>query len=274
MELENNEYVSSSWSVSISKRRNSDFSDDETTMKRFNTKCDEKQEETKKQSRPEAAKFPKLFRLLREGEDITKGLTAKNPNGNEKVAVHVATGSKRYCASQYISKCGSLIYAESLRGLKLRSSFRWGMKDIVEIDVGTLPDDVTIIDLRTQMERRKYETSDQSINYLFHRYAETHQEVLLIGTVPSSCLTLHNYRETYIHSYLDSHIYRNVAVSQPCLSVHEVTSRVPEANSNSHPDSEETFRGSDWQIPRTVFRLFVRIWRGMLGLRSLFFRPE
>ncbi|XP_063447067.1 uncharacterized protein LOC134726588 [Mytilus trossulus] len=135
-------------------------------------------------------KFASLYRLLREDEDITQGLSAKSPDKKEKVAIHVATGSTREYSSQYISTCSSLNKAESLRSLKLNSGHRWGMKDIAKIDVGSLPVDVSIIDLRTNKLRKDHETNDKDVNERFNKFAESHQEVLLIGTVPAACLKL------------------------------------------------------------------------------------
>ncbi|XP_063445443.1 uncharacterized protein LOC134725503 [Mytilus trossulus] len=204
----------------LGKRRNSTSPSltDEPVIKKIKTDCDEPENEEENEpknekedkskneeenddenipqpmkKRKEAANFPKLYRLLHENEDITKGLTAKSPGAEQDVATHVATGSKKGRTSQYISTCASLNKAESLRNLKLNSGYKWGMKHIAEIDVGMLPDDVEIIDLRTRMLRRKYEISDKEINENFHKFAESHQEVLLKGTVPASCLKLHEF---------------------------------------------------------------------------------
>lgn len=183
------------------KRRNSTSPPvtDEPVTKKIKTDCDkpENEEENDEENIPqpvkrreEAVKFPKLYRLLHENEDITKGLSAKSPGAGKDVATHVATGSKRGYSSQYISTCSSIYKAESFRNLKLNSGYKRGMKDIAEIDVGSLPEDVTIIDLRTNILRKKYEINDKEVNEKFHKFAESHQEVLLVGTVPVSCLKL------------------------------------------------------------------------------------
>ncbi|XP_076074171.1 uncharacterized protein LOC143045502 [Mytilus galloprovincialis] len=199
------------------KRRNSTSPSltDEPVIKKIKTYCDEPENEEEDEpkneekdepeneeenddenipqpmkKRKEAEDFPKLYRLLHENEDITKGLTAKSPGAEKDVATHVATGSKKGRSSQYISTCASLYKAESFRNLKLKSGYKWGMKHIAEIDVGSLPDDVEIIDLRTSMFRRKYEIADNEINENFHKFADSHQEVLLMGTVPAACLKL------------------------------------------------------------------------------------
>ncbi|XP_071132868.1 uncharacterized protein [Mytilus edulis] len=134
--------------------------------------------------------IPKLYRLLYDNEDILKGLSAKSLNARKDVATHVATGSNRGYSSQYISICASLYKAESFRSLKLNSEYKWCMKHIAEIDVASLPENVTIIDLTTNILRKKYETNDKEINEKLHKFAESHQEVLLVGKVPASCLKL------------------------------------------------------------------------------------
>ncbi|XP_052068700.1 uncharacterized protein LOC127707970 [Mytilus californianus] len=185
----------------LGKRRNSTSPSltDEPAIKKIKSDCD--QPENKKDNdeeniqqpvkrREEAEKFLKLYRLLHENDDISEGLSAKKPNAKEDVATHVATGSRRGYSSQYISTCASLYKAESFRNLKLKSGYKWGMKHIAEIDVGSLPEDVTIIDLRTNILRKKYEINDKEVNEKFHKFAESHQEVLLVGKVPESCLKL------------------------------------------------------------------------------------
>jgi hypothetical protein len=51
--------------------------------------------------------------------------------------------------------------------------------------------EVKIIDLRTPIDREKYELQNRmEINKKFHKYAPAHSEVLLVGRVPPECLTL------------------------------------------------------------------------------------
>ena len=83
--------------------------------------------------------------------------------------------------------------AQRFRGLKIRKHcrYKYGQKDIAEIDVATLPADVTIIDLRDQADRKTYELrNEKEINQKFHKFASSHSEVLLVGRVPPECLTL------------------------------------------------------------------------------------
>lgn len=44
--------------------------------------------------------------------------------------------------------------------------------------------------MTTKPLRKKYEIGDIATNKIFHKFAERHQEVLLVGTVPASCLKL------------------------------------------------------------------------------------
>ena len=82
--------------------------------------------------------------------------------------------------------------AQRLRRFKIQSRrFRSGRKEIVEIDVAKLPMEVEIIDLRTPIDREKYELQNRmEINKKFHKYAPAHSEVLLVGRVPPECFTL------------------------------------------------------------------------------------
>ncbi|CAC5417383.1 unnamed protein product [Mytilus coruscus] len=187
--------------ITSNKRRNSRSPSltDEPFIKKIKTDCDKSEtaEESNEENitqpvkrRKEAVKLPKLYRLLHEDEDVNEELTARSLDATIDVATHVATGSQKGSYSMYISTCASLANAEKFRNLKLKSGRKWGMKHIAEIDVGSLPDDVEIIDLRTRMLRRKYEISDIEINEKFHKYARSHQEVLLVDTVPKECWKL------------------------------------------------------------------------------------
>ena len=50
---------------------------------------------------------------------------------------------------------------------------------------------VEIIDLRTQINRERYDLQHgMAIKVRFHKFASAHSEVLLVGRVPPECLTL------------------------------------------------------------------------------------
>ena len=136
--------------------------------------------------------LPKLYRLLSDDDILTYGLVAKNPDDRQiSVAEHVANGSGDG-KSRYISTCSSLGAAQHFRYLKTRGrKYRYGQKDIAEIDVATLPMEVTIIDLRTSIDREIHELQHgMAIKDRFHKFADAHSEVLLVGKVPPECLTL------------------------------------------------------------------------------------
>jgi hypothetical protein len=51
--------------------------------------------------------------------------------------------------------------------------------------------EVEIIDLRTPIDRKRYELQNEMvINDKFHKFADAHSEVLLVGKVPPECLTI------------------------------------------------------------------------------------
>ncbi|XP_063445293.1 uncharacterized protein LOC134725419 [Mytilus trossulus] len=137
--------------------------------------------------RKEANKFRKLYRLLGDSENKDDGLTAKNPRSNTGVAEHVANGSNGG-DSRYISTCSTLSAAQNLLRLKKRSRFRNGTHRIVEIDVNNLPLKVNIIDLTEENLRKDYAYGKEETIRNFHRYAESHGEVLLVGYIPAYCL--------------------------------------------------------------------------------------
>jgi len=77
--------------------------------------------------------------------------------------------------------------------LKTRGHCRYrnGRKEIAEIDVAKVPMEVEIIDLRTEIDRKRYDLQNgMAIKERFHKFASAHSEVLLVGKVPPECLTL------------------------------------------------------------------------------------
>lgn len=68
--------------------------------------------------------------------------------------------------------------------LKLKSSHKYGNKDIVEIHIKSLPEDVQIIDLTETFLWQRFEVGNDKINERFHNFAQRHSEVLLKGNVP------------------------------------------------------------------------------------------
>ena len=83
--------------------------------------------------------------------------------------------------------------AQDFLSLKTRRRCRYrnGRKDIAEIDVAKLPMEVEIIDLRTPIDRKRYELQNEMvITERFHTFADKYSEVLLVGSVPPECLTI------------------------------------------------------------------------------------
>ena len=83
--------------------------------------------------------------------------------------------------------------AQDFLSLKTRKRCRPrnGRKDIAEIDVAKLPMEVEIIDLRTPIDRKRYELQNEMvIQDRFHKFADKYSEVLLVGRVPPECLTI------------------------------------------------------------------------------------
>lgn len=124
-----------------------------------------------------------LYRLLRQNESIEDGLSAKDPNSETSVFLHVTTGS--YGQSKYISTCGSY---DAVSYLKCKST---KPGEIAKIDEDKLlSNNVEVIDLRYRNTRDIYidnSATAESIN-TFNNNAITFQEVLLVGHVPKSCL--------------------------------------------------------------------------------------
>lgn len=132
---------------------------------------------------------PKLFRPLGDCERIEHGLFAKNPNANIQVAYHVALGSSKH-HHRNTSQLVVLVMQPKNFGNLSWEVHRYGNKDIAEIDVENLPDDVKIIDITTASLRNQFKVRDTDINAKFNKFAERHSEVLLTGMVPLSYLTL------------------------------------------------------------------------------------
>ena len=121
----------------------------------------------------------RLYRLLRKDEDWSFGLSAKNPIAEKSVFDHVIDGSRTGWQSQYIATCGST------ETVKMFESNSHSPGHIVRI----LVDDsqVTIIDLRTSVQRSSHYQPDNLANDLiekFNNYANKYETVLLVGNIP------------------------------------------------------------------------------------------
>lgn len=125
-----------------------------------------------------------LYRLLRPGESIENGISAKNLDSKTSVFVHVTKGSYGP-QSKYISTCGTSDAVEYLKG-KSQSPGK-----IVKIDEDRLRSSgAVIIDLRFQETRDHYiddGATEESISK-FNNFAKKFQEVLIVDKVPKECI--------------------------------------------------------------------------------------
>lgn len=128
-----------------------------------------------------------VYRLLRQDENYTHGLSAKNPASAVSVFDHVLKGS-RGTPSKYISTCADL---DALNKNYAPNAKNPG--NVVVINTNRLP----FIDLREQDQRNlhipNFKYPDlKKINKIekFNNYATKFQEVLLEGFIPASYIQL------------------------------------------------------------------------------------
>jgi hypothetical protein len=120
---------------------------------------------------------------LKATENTNEGLRAKAPDAEVSVADHIAQGSDN--PSQFIST--SATYAAAKKFAKKG----WNQpKTIVKIDVKKLKEEnpeIVIINLTDRgvlndhVDKKEFKTRGCAINY---------HEILLIGYVPSSCISI------------------------------------------------------------------------------------
>ncbi|KAK3102424.1 hypothetical protein FSP39_011301, partial [Pinctada imbricata] len=125
-----------------------------------------------------------VYRLLRDTESITNGITAKVPHANVSIETHVAYGSR--CSSQYISTSASKYAVKKLIGVKTYGALH--NIRVVEIDLvktKQLRPTTEIIDLTDYTIARRHLTSARA-----HKFASNFEEVLIHGHVPKSAVTL------------------------------------------------------------------------------------
>nr|BAF03560.1 clam ADP-ribosylating protein CARP-1 [Meretrix lamarckii] len=134
-----------------------------------------------------------LYRVLRDDEDPSKGLSARNPGATTaKVSSHV-NGLKR---SPYISTTASKHAAQAFYWLSVK---KWAKKNkkeredpqktfkIVEIDKDTLIKEnksVEVIDLSDKSVRDEYLKGNKKLQ----NYAAKYEEVLVKGFIPANCV--------------------------------------------------------------------------------------
>ena len=130
-----------------------------------------------------------VYRLLRDGEDVSKGIVQRNPKSKASVIDHIVGGKGNWWAgTKYISFCNSMDAIMSFA----RKTERYGTwtARIAEVDTNTLPEKVEVIDLSSKDKRNAYISKCSGIekdSWKFRRFeerAEASKEVLLVGTIP------------------------------------------------------------------------------------------
>lgn len=117
-----------------------------------------------------------VYRVIRDDENPTQGLFAKNPDRGMTIEGHVSSGSRNN-GSQYISTTTDYNIAKEN---SVRDNCR-----IVKIDLNKLSDNVNIYDLSTDDGRNNYLKGVTAKNF-----AKASSEVLLEGYIPADALTL------------------------------------------------------------------------------------
>lgn len=116
-----------------------------------------------------------VYRNLRDDEDPSRGLDAKNPDATYKPSGHVLHGSKPNWKSQFISTTRS-------RQVALES--QWASERVVAIDLSKL-DPSQIIDLSTDAGRSKHDIR----GFTAINRTKSSQEVLLTGHIPTDAIS-------------------------------------------------------------------------------------
>ncbi|CAG2199804.1 unnamed protein product [Mytilus edulis] len=132
------------------------------------------------------ASSPKGIDTINQNED-SRGSAEVDPKPLKRP--EAVTYFLRNIARLFILICRKT-FSTKLASIKNRSKrYRNGIQTIVKIDVNNLPLNVNLIDLTEKHLREDHELPNRdAINKDFHRFAESHGEVLLEGHVPSDCL--------------------------------------------------------------------------------------
>lgn len=129
-----------------------------------------------------------LYRLLREDEDPSKGLSARNPEAKDaKISSHV-NGLKK---SPYISTTATKQAIQAYYWLAVKKNKKTQKQKkftVVKIDKDKLlkeNKDVEVFDLSDKATRDKYLAGNKKLQ----NYAAKYEEVLIQGFVPANCIT-------------------------------------------------------------------------------------
>ncbi|XP_052080480.1 uncharacterized protein LOC127718474 [Mytilus californianus] len=139
-----------------------------------------------------------LYRLLRDGENVSGGIVARNSQSTVSLIDHIASkqGTSWWGGTKYISTCHSL---EAVMSFAINSRAKESSAvnvQIAEIDTSTLPSEVEVIDLSSREKRRAYlqkEGIKNTENTKFRRFediTETSKEVTIASFIPPHCIKL------------------------------------------------------------------------------------
>lgn len=130
-----------------------------------------------------------LYRLLREDEDPSLGLSARNPEAKDaKISSHV-NGLKQ---SPYISTTATKQAIQAYEWLARKRNKKTQKQKkftVVKIDKDKLlkeNEGVEVFDLSDKATREKYLAGNKKLK----NYAAKYEEVLIKGFVPANCITV------------------------------------------------------------------------------------
>ncbi|XP_060598113.1 uncharacterized protein LOC132751918 [Ruditapes philippinarum] len=126
-----------------------------------------------------SAPYERLFRVLRDNEDISRGIRPKNPNANKTIEEHVDNGS--YSQSQYISTSASREAAIDFA--KKGYNYSPGSRKIAVINTKKMPTSVIYTDLTDPDILYEEIEDDRAQNF-----ARKFEEVVIEGCIPAHCI--------------------------------------------------------------------------------------
>ncbi|XP_060598114.1 uncharacterized protein LOC132751919 [Ruditapes philippinarum] len=126
-----------------------------------------------------SAPYERLFRVLRDNENISLGICPKNPNANKTIEEHVDNGS--YSQSQYISTSASREAAIDFA--KKGYNYSPGSRKIAVINTKKMPTSVIYTDLTDPDILYEEIEDDRAQNF-----ARKFEEVVIEGLIPAHCI--------------------------------------------------------------------------------------
>ncbi|XP_060598111.1 uncharacterized protein LOC132751916 [Ruditapes philippinarum] len=126
-----------------------------------------------------SAPYERLFRVLRDNENISLGIRPKNPNANKTIEEHVDNGS--YSQSQYISTSASREAAIDFA--KKGYNYSPGSRKIAVINTNMMPTSVIYTNLTDPDILYEEIEDDRAQNF-----ARKFEEVVIEGLIPAHCI--------------------------------------------------------------------------------------